>query len=269
MSYVLGEKASLGLDVGDYVVRVDSVEGGTSTTNNPKIQFNTVVAFDAENGTPAGSKGVWSYTYQPDYLGIISGDLIRSQAFAKNDTLSGDAKADALVIEQRMRGQFYLIAVRTQKKNPDRTNTTIVGPYSGGAVAAATPPPAAQFVPAPVAAAPAASGFGAPPPTGPPPSAAIPPPPPPIAGGFGAATPPASDPNTQEVTAQQIAALEAAAAGKGAWPTLGTRAIAQLHEIGWDAIAALYENGTAPRHPQAGAAPTGFGAPPPVTFAGV
>lgn len=298
MPYVIGEKAALGLEAGDYVVRVDTVEGGISSTNNPKIQFNAVVAFDAENGTRAGTKAVWSYSYQEEYLGIISGDLLRSQAFAKNDTLSGTAASDAKVIEQRMRGQFYIIAVRPQKKDPTRFNTNFVAPYSGQAVASAAPAapsaPPQPVVPTaalPFAPAPATSGFGASPtptngnpPTAapvagqvasfgaPPPSAAIAPPPAPVT--FGAppvpSTPPvapAEDPNTQEVTAQLIAALEVAARGGGAWPTLGTRQIAQLHEIGWTEIAKGYDAGTYPRHSQG--APAGFGAPPAPSFAGV
>lgn len=148
--FTLKEAARVGLPVGRYVARIDDVEAGTSGTQNPKMTFKATVVMPSEDGQiKAGAKAVWSYTMQTQYLGIIATDLMRAK-LDPDAKLPADAKELANVLLPLMRGQTYLISVAAQKGSPDRTNTSIIEPFSGAGVVAGPPTQAAP--PPPLAA---------------------------------------------------------------------------------------------------------------------
>lgn len=137
MSFTLGSIATVGLPVGRYALTVTDVEAGTSTKSNPKITFKATVASTDNPQVKVGTKHVWSYTYQKEWINIIGNDLIRA-GLPKETQITGDAKNDANVYSAAMRGQTYTCAVVEQKNNPPNTNTSFVGPY-GAQVPQAAP----------------------------------------------------------------------------------------------------------------------------------
>lgn len=246
MGFTLGEIATLGLPVGEYVVRVDDIENSINSDKTGETMVFKVQVAQTENPkVKVGAKHVWSYTYGIEWRSIICNDLIRA-GLPKDLYLEGNAKADALTLNSTMRGQFYVIRIVEQKKDPTRFNTSFLRPYAGAAAPAMTA--AAPAVAAPVSAAAIA-------PVGPPPPVAVAPPGPASVPTF---TPPtavapalvapvaAVAPELEPINAQLIQAITAAEAGQGAYPALNARQIAQLDEIGFNTVSAKYRAAAAP-----------------------
>lgn len=234
MGSTLGELATLGLPVGRYVIRIEDIEAGISAAQQPKIQFSGVVAVQPENPNVAlGAKAIWSYTYQPQFINIIVNDLVRA-GLPKTLTIQKEAKSDAKLYAQHMRGQHYVIEVVQQKKDATRTNTQFVGPFNGAPAQApaALPPQAAAAAPGlfpqpisgqPVPGLPQAAGLPAP---------------------VAQAAPPAAQ--TTPIVAQEpgLDAQIIQRLQKGERPALNARQIAQLKQVGWQA---MYEEYSQPK----------------------
>jgi hypothetical protein len=140
-----------GLPVGQYVVRLEDIEAGTSQSNNDKLQF-TAITTQPSADIAAGTKAVWSYSLTERAIGKLGRDVVRAGI---NGTVRypKDARGMAAALLQELRGVQVVLRVEEQK-NGDGVNTSIVSRYGGGATAAPaqvqpTPPPA----PTPVAAA--------------------------------------------------------------------------------------------------------------------
>jgi hypothetical protein len=267
MPFTLGEIAVQGLPEGTYVVRVDDVEASmNSNKDGETIVFKETVAQSENPKVKVGAKHLHSYTYKPEWRSIVANDLVRA-GLPKETQLSGDAKADALVIAGAMRSNFYEIQIKAQTRDKTRTNTSIVRPYAGAqpnagpataaapvaAVAAASalaavPPPAPVGAPTVAVVAPAAAPAVAPVAFAPP--AAVPPVVPAAVAPAPAVAPPA--PTEPTLDAPLIQAVTLASQGQGTYPPLNVTQIRQLREIGMDAVAAAYE---AALPPPAAAAP--------------
>jgi hypothetical protein len=257
--FTLDSIARVGLPEGQYVVKVEDIEGGMSgaTPPKPKIQFTATVAHSENPTIKPGYKEVWSYTWGAEYRSILGNDLMKAK-IPPSTQLSADHNETAKALSAIMRGNFYVIAVSKQKRSTTgQTNTNIIGPYqppgsngasvppSAAALPAATAPPASTMVAPPPAAAAPAAGNGA------------------LAGLFAAAqpapaaeAPPAAAPVDDNLTPALITAINA-----GQRPPLGEKQISQLEMIGLVAIAAEYKQLAALAAMTGGAAPAtaGFG----------
>lgn len=266
MPFTLGEIATTGLPVGEHVVRMDDIEASVNSAKDAETMvFKASVAQTDSPKVKVGMKQLWSYTYREEWRSIIANDLVRA-GLPKELRLDGIAKNDAIVLNQHMRNNFYVVKVTAQKGDATRTNTSIIRPFTGGAVGAAPASPAAPApvaTPAPVQLPPAlVAAVGAVPP--PMPAAGVPAPvaapgpvPAPVAPAQVAPVavapplPPAA-PVEAGLDAQLIQQVTQAEAGQGAFPPLNVTQIGQLSEIGMTAVAAKYE---AARNPQPVPAP--------------
>lgn len=260
MSFTLGEIATTGLPVGEHVVRIDDIEASVNSAKDAEtLVFKASVAQTDNPKVKIGMKQIWSYTYREEWRSIVANDLVRA-ALPKELRLDGIAKNDAIVINQYMRGNFYVIKVVAQKGDVTRTNTSIIRPFQGGSApanaaggvpaAVTTPPPPVAIPPAvaapvaPVAAVPAAVGV----PAAVPPPAAVPAPVAPVAVAPPMVAPVAVAPPQPPAPAAEAAldapiiqAVEMASRGQGAFPPLNLTQIRQLREIGMVEVAVMYE----------------------------
>lgn len=276
MSFTLGEIATTGLPVGEHVVRIDDIEASVNSAKDAEtLVFKASVAQTDNPKVKIGMKQIWSYTYREEWRSIVANDLVRA-ALPKELRLDGIAKNDAIVINQYMRGNFYVIKVTAQKGDATRTNTSIIRPFQGGAApatgaaGAAIPPaavaPAPVGIPPAIPAAVAAPVATVPPPLGVP--AAVPPPaavpapvapvavaPPAVAPAAVAPPTPPAPPAEPSLDAPLIQAVTLASQGQGAFPALNATQIKQLREIGMIEVAVMYEAAqTQPAPPPAAAA---------------
>lgn len=153
--FSLSQVATLGLPVGQYVIQITDIEGGTSGTNNPKIQFKGKVAQSANPDVKVGHTAIWSYTWQKEWLSILTNDLLRA-GLPKNFQGNDNERIMAQRLAAVMVNQFYTIQVKEQKNDPTRTNTSFVGPFNasgaGQQPAQATAPVPVMQQPIPVGA---------------------------------------------------------------------------------------------------------------------
>lgn len=268
MSFTLGDIATTGLPVGEHVIRVDDVEASTNSAGtNDTLVFKATVAQSENPKVKVGSKHIWSYTYLETWRSIVANDLVRA-GLPKETRLDGNAKNDAIVITSAMRGNYYVVVIKENKK--DKTmppSTSFLKAYAGGAatqtVSAAAPiPPAVGAIPAAVAPAPVAPAPIAP--VAPVPVSVVPAPvapPAPVAAPIAPVAPapvapvapvapaavvpapaPPAAPVEPALTGELIQAIQLASLGQGApYPGLNATQIRQLREIGMPEVAVLYE----------------------------
>jgi hypothetical protein len=192
-SYRLGDHASgSGLPVGDYIVRMTAVEPGRSRDGKPQLKFASTVIHGPLTGKPQS----WWHTLEDERLWTLSNDLIAAGFNRDFDPGPPDAERYAGIFAPGLVNRTFHIRISQNPKNPQYTNTNIIGPQdvdpAGNPVG--MPPAAgpAQTAPPAAFAPPPAAGNGSygnapqaqapmPYPPGYPPSAMPPQPPPPPA----------------------------------------------------------------------------------------
>jgi hypothetical protein len=277
MSFTLGSIATSGFPEGQYAVRIDDVEAGRNGGNTgDTMKFSATCVVSDNPAIKPGAKQLWSYTYEEQYISILGNDLVKA-GLPRDLEITKNTKQDAAVYGSLMRGALFLIAVVAQKKDPSRTNTHFVGPYTGTAVGvapaaapvavapapvpAAAPAPVPAAAPAPIAAAPAPISAVAPPVAVAPPAVVAPVSVAPVAvAPVLAAAAPQSE--HSPLDGLLIAAVMAAKSGTpgAAYPVLNARQVGQLREIGMGDVATQYEAALTAAAPPPAPVPAAVGA---------